>query len=154
MTASYVGNTNGMIDTTDLFSSRDLEQTAEMTDAQYLTVSDNNTITITEAGVYVISGTAQNCTIRVEADKEAKVQLVLNGVMSQIPIPLQFMLFLLIKYSLPQRTENTLTVSGTFTADGETNTDAVIYSKDDLGSEWHWYTEYHLFLWKRHYFQR
>lgn len=28
--------------------------------------------------------------------------------------------------------ENTLTVSGSFTADGDTNTDAVIFSKDDI----------------------
>ncbi len=31
-----------------------------------------------------------------------------------------------------ENTENTLSVTGTFTSDGDTNTDAVIFSKDDL----------------------
>lgn len=133
VTASYVGNANGMIDTTDLFSSRDLEQTAELTGAQYLTVSDNNTINITEAGIYVISGTAQNCTIKVEADKEAKVQLVLDGVnLTNTNAPAIYVVSADKIFITTTQTENTLTVSGTFTADDETNTDAVIYSKDDI----------------------
>ena len=37
------------------------------------------------------------------------------------------------KYSVTTTdSENTLSVTGTFTADGDTNTDAVIFSKDDL----------------------
>ncbi len=62
------------------FTKRDLEQTADTSDAENITVSDGKTIDITSEGVYVISGTAEDCTIRVEADENAKVQLVLDGV--------------------------------------------------------------------------
>ncbi len=132
-TASYTANTAGMLDTADLFSNRDLEQSADLSDAQYLTVSDNATLQITQAGVYVISGTAQNCTVRVETDKESKVQLVLDGVnITNSSAPAIYVVSADKVFITTTNTENTLTVSGTFTPDGETNTDAVIYSKEDL----------------------
>ncbi|MBE6876297.1 MAG: carbohydrate-binding domain-containing protein [Ruminococcus sp.] len=122
-----------MIDTTDLFSSRDLEQTADLTDAQYLTVSDNDTINITEAGVYVISGTAQECNICIEANEDAKIQLVLDGVnITNTDFPAVYVISADKVFITTTGTENNLTVSGTFRADGDTNTDAVIYSKEDL----------------------
>ena len=62
------------------FTKRDLEQTADTSEAQNITVADNKTIDITDEGVYTISGSAENCTIRVNADDSAKVQLVLDGV--------------------------------------------------------------------------
>jgi len=133
VTASYTSNTNGMIDTTDLFSDRDLTQTADLSEAQYLTVSDNHTINITEAGVYVLSGTAQNCTIRIEADKEAKIQLVLDNLnITNTDAPAVYVLSADKVFITATDTENSLTVSGTFASDGDSNPDAVIYSKDDL----------------------
>ena len=77
---SYSPKEGGVIDTTDLFSKRDLEQEADLSEASSIEAADGKTIDITEAGVYVISGSAKNCTIRVEAAKEDKVQLVLDGV--------------------------------------------------------------------------
>ena len=69
---------NNTLETT--FTERDLEQTADTSEAQNITVADNKTIDITEEGVYTISGSAENCTIRINADDSAKVQLVLDGV--------------------------------------------------------------------------
>ena len=133
VTASYISNTNGILDTTDFFSSRDLQQTADLTEANYLTVSDHNTISITEAGVYVISGTAEDCTIRIEADKESKIQLVLDGLnVTNANFPVIYAISADKVFITTTNSENTLTVSGNFTADGETNTDAVIYAKEDL----------------------
>ena len=63
-------------DLTDLFSKRDLNQTPDLTDADIIEVADGKTYTISSEGIYIIRGTATNCTIRVEADKEAKVQLI------------------------------------------------------------------------------
>ena len=63
-----------------LFTKRDLAQTADTSGAQAVTVSDGQTIDITDEGVYVLSGTAADCTVKVSADKNAKVQLVLDGV--------------------------------------------------------------------------
>ncbi len=133
VTTEFTSNTSGKIDTTDLFSNRDLAQTADTSDAQTINVSDGQTINITEAGTYIISGTASNCTIKVEADKESKVQLVLDGVsITNESAPAIYVVSADKCFITTTSSENTLTVTGTFTADGDTNTDAVIFSKDDI----------------------
>ena len=115
-----------------LFTNRDLEQSPNLTDAKTLTVSDGETLTINAEGTYVITGSAKNCTIKVEADKKAKVQLVLQDVsVSNSDFPVIYVVsadkcFVTIQGS------NLLSVTGAFRADGETNTDAVIYSKEDI----------------------
>lgn len=78
-TVSYTANTSGLLDTTDAFTTRDLEQTADLSEAEYITLADGEDISITTAGVFVLSGSAQNCTITVEAASDEKVQLVLDG---------------------------------------------------------------------------
>ena len=126
-------NTSGVIDTTDMFSSRDLSQTADTKDATTVTVSDGKTIDITKEGVYIISGTAKNCTIKVNVENTEKVQLVLDGVsITNESIPAIYVVSADKCFITTTESENSLTVTGTFTADGETNTDAVIFSKDDL----------------------
>ena len=115
------------------FTKRDLEQTADTSEAQNITVADNKTIDITEEGVYTISGSAENCTIRINADDSAKVQLVLDGVdIENEDFPAIYVLSADKVFITTTDSENTLTVSGQFTTGGENNTDAVIYSKDDL----------------------
>lgn len=131
--SSYTANTNGKLDTSDMFSKRDLSQTADTSHAKTITVEDNKTIDITDDGVYIITGTASNCTIKVEADKDSKIQLVLDGVsitnesMAAIYVVSADKCFITTTDS-----ENTLSVTGTFTSDDDTNVDAVIFSKDDL----------------------
>jgi hypothetical protein len=125
--------TGGAIDTTDLFTDRDLEQTADVSEATTYTVSDGQTINITSEGVYVITGTASNASIIVEAGDEDKVQLVLDGVtMTNDSTPCIYVKSADKVFVTTTDSENTLSVTGTFTADGDTNTDAVIFSKDDL----------------------
>ena len=117
----------------ELFTKRDLAQTADTSDAAFITVSDRETIDITEEGVYVISGTAENCTVKVSAGSDAKVQLVLDGVsITNSDFPAIYVEAADKVFVTTTDSENTLTVSGQFTADGDTNTDAVIFSKDDL----------------------
>ena len=116
-----------------MFSTRDLTQTADLSSAKSVTVSDGKTIEITEEGVYVISGTAKDCTIKVNADSSSKIQLVLDGVtITNSSTPAIYVVSADKCFVTTTDSENTLTVTGTFTADGETNTDAVIFSKDDL----------------------
>ena len=116
-----------------MFSTRDRTQTADTSEAKTITVADGKTIEITDEGVYVISGTAKNCTIKVNADKEAKVQLVLDGVnITNDSTPAIYVVSADKCFVTTTNSTNTLTVTGTFTADGDTNTDAVIYSKDDI----------------------
>ena len=120
-------------DLTDLFSKRDLNQTPDLTDADIIEVADGKSYTISSEGIYIIRGTATNCTIRVEADKEAKVQLVLDGVsITNDNFPAIYVVSADKCFVTTTDSENTLTVNGKYTSEGSTNTDAVIFSKDDL----------------------
>lgn len=54
---------SSIVDASSLFSNRDLSQTADLSSATYVTVTDGTDVHITEEGVYVLSGTAENVTI-------------------------------------------------------------------------------------------
>ncbi|MDO4797954.1 MAG: carbohydrate-binding domain-containing protein [Coriobacteriales bacterium] len=118
----------------ETYTDRDLEQTADLSGATTYTVEDGKDITITEEGVYVLSGSATGATVIVDADSNAKVQLVLDGVSIQnetapaIYVRSADKVFV----TTTSGSTNSLSVSGTFAADGETNVDGVIFSKDDL----------------------
>ena len=117
----------------DIFTERDLQQEADLTNAVTYTVADNQDITISEEGVYVITGTAKECSIIVDADSSEKVQLVLDGVnITNKDTPAIYVKSADKVFVTTTDSTNQLTVTGSFTEDGDTNTDAVIFSKDDL----------------------
>ena len=128
-----VTNVSGSaLETADMFTDRDLEQTPDLTSAVTYTVKDGEDITITEAGVYVLTGSATDVTVYVDADDEAKVQIVLDGVsVTNTDAPVIYVKNA-DKTFVTTTADSTLAVTGTFTADGDTNTDGVIFSKDDL----------------------
>ena len=116
----------------DLFTNRDLEQTADLTGAAAYSVSDGQDIHITSAGVYVLSGTASNVTVYVEAGNDDKVQIVLNGVsVSNKNFPVIYVKNA-DKVFVTTAGDSSLAVTGTFSSDGSTKTDGVIFSKADL----------------------
>ncbi|MBQ1377612.1 MAG: carbohydrate-binding domain-containing protein [Lachnospiraceae bacterium] len=124
--------TGGIFDGSELFTSRDLVQSADTGEAVSCTVEDNTEITITEAGVYVITGSAENVTIYVDTDSESKVQIVLDNVsVTNEDMPVIYVKSA-DKVFVTSVGENTLFVTGTFASDGSTNTDGVIFSKDDI----------------------
>lgn len=114
----------------DLFTERDLAQTADLSAAKSVTLSDGQTLSITEAGVYVLSGSAQNACVVINAGDEDKVQLVLDGVsMTNTNQPCILVenadkVFL----TSAEGSENSMTVSGAFSGEE----DAVVFSRDDL----------------------
>ena len=117
----------------DIFTERDLQQEADLTNAVTYTVADNQDITISAEGVYVITGTAKECSIIVDADSSEKVQLVLDGVnITNKDTPAIYVKSADKVFVTTTDSTNQLTVTGSFTEDGDTNTDAVIFSKDDL----------------------
>ncbi len=127
------GITKVSSDKNDLYTERDLQQTADTSSAKSVTVSDGQTIDITEEGVYVISGTAKNCTVKVNAPDNAKIQLVLDGVsITNDDFPAIYVVSADKCFVTTTDKQSTLSVSGSFKSDGDTNTDAVIFSKDDL----------------------
>ena len=116
----------------ELFTDRDLLNSPELTGATELTVTDGSDIVIDREGTYVLSGSAENATILVEAESDDKVQLVLNGLsITNSDSPCIYVKSG-DKVFVTTLSDSELSVTGTFQADGDTNTDAVIFSKEDL----------------------
>ena len=136
VSSANAGLTSGKIEsvnTEELFSNRDLNQTPDLSDAETISVESDKTYTISEAGTYVFKGTASNTTIMVEADKEDKVQIVLDGLnITNDNFPAIYVVSCDKCFITTSEADSSLKVTGSFVSDGDTNTDAVIYSKDDL----------------------
>lgn len=131
-TISTANASNTAVDTSSLFSDRDLSQTADLSDATYLTVTEETDIHITEEGVYVLSGNAKNVTIYVEADSKDKVQLVLDGLtITNDDFPCIYVTEA-DKVFVTTSADSMLSVTGSFLTDGDVNTDGVIFSRCDL----------------------
>lgn len=92
------------------------------------------TVTIQKEGTYLLSGTLDDGAVIVHADKADKIQLVLNDVSihSETSAPIYIRQADKVFITLAMDTQNRLTSGGTFTPDGDTNVDAVIFSKEDL----------------------
>ena len=93
-----------------------------------------STVTITEEGAYLLSGTLENGMVIVDAENTDKIQLVLNGVSvkSASSAALYVRQADKVFLTLAVDTENTLANGGTFSAIDENSIDAAIFSKDDL----------------------
>ena len=135
------------LDTSDMFTDRDLDASYDEADAVTVTLSDSGstasndsveidgqTVTITSEGVYVFSGSLSDGQIIVEADDTAKVQIVLNGVditsktSAAVYVKSADKVFL----TAAEGTDNTLINTDAYEADGDEEISAVVYAKDDL----------------------
>ena len=134
VSTSIVSSVDGsLLDTSELFSDRDMEQSADLSDAVYIELSSGEDVTITEEGVYVLSGEAEDVTVIVEADEEAKVQIVLDGVsIENEDAPAIYVKSADKVFITTTGSNNVMEVTGDYEADGDTNLDAVIFSKADL----------------------
>lgn len=116
----------------DLFSDRDLNGSVDVSNAETISAEDDTEYTVRTGGTYVITGQASNFTVRVEAGKEDKVQLVLNDVtVKNKDFPVIYVKSA-DKCFVTVQGSSSLSVSGTFASDGDIHTDAVIFSKADL----------------------
>jgi len=138
--------TSGMIDPG--YTDRDLDGTWDASEAVNVALSDGgititgtgaradgSTLTISEAGVYVLSGSLSDGRIYVNTPKTDKVQLVLAGVNiacsdgPAIWVAQTDKIFL----TLVQGSENVVTDSAAYTlAEGEDEPNGAIYSKEDM----------------------
>ncbi len=119
-------------DKDDLFSDRDLEGKPELAGAVAIQAKDSEIYTIDTAGIYVLSGEANDFSVVVDAAAKDKVQIVLAGAKirnSDFPI---IYAKEADKCFVTLSGENELAVDGTFRSDGDVNTDAVIFAKCDL----------------------
>lgn len=136
----------GTFSSADMFTERDLDGTYEESKAVYVTLSDDGitgktagvaingqTVTITEEGTYVFSGTLSEGQIVVDAD-DAKVQIVLDNVditcasSAAVYVKSAEKVFV----TLAEGSQNTLRNTDEYVAIDDNNIDAVIFSKSDL----------------------
>ncbi len=134
-------------DYADLFSNRDLSNDYDASAAIPITLEgssascassavtiDGSTVTITEEGTYLLSGSLDNGMILVDTDKLSKVQLVLdnvtisNNTSAAIYVRQADKVFI----TTVKDSQNVLQNGGTYETIDDNNIDAVIFSKDDL----------------------
>lgn len=134
-------------DLTDMFTDRDYEIGYDESESAVITLEGStascesdavqisgSTITITDEGTYILSGTLDDGMVVINAEKTDKLQLVLkdadihSGSSAAIYVPQADKVFI----TLAADTVNTLSNGGAFTAVDENNIDAAIYSKEDL----------------------
>ena len=133
VTTSSVKVEGTTINTSELFTERDLQQEPDLSNAKKITLNDNEDVSITEEGIYVLSGNVKEVTITVEVGDNDKVQLVLDGVtITNTDFPCIYVKNADKVFVTTTNSTNNLSVTGTFISDGDIGTDAVIYSKDDL----------------------
>jgi len=108
-----------------------LSGSSASSDSDRVSVS-GGTVTVSGPGTYILSGTLENGSIVVDADKADKVQLVLNGVTvnSETGAAIYVAQADKVFVTLADGTANTLKNGGSFTQDSKV--DAVIYAKDDI----------------------
>lgn len=131
----------------DVFSDRDFKTDYDESASAVITLQgdtascDSNavaisgsTVTITDEGTYILTGTLNDGMIIVNTDKSDKTQLVLNGVTihSETSAAIYVLQSDKVFLTLAEGTVNTLSNGGSFTAIDENNIDAVVFSKEDL----------------------
>lgn len=98
-------------------------------------VAEGKTVTISQAGTYILSGTAANGRIIVAADKNAEVKLIFNGldITCSDNAPLLVSKAKKVYIVLEDGTENVLTDGASYSlGEDDSNTDGAIFSKADL----------------------
>ena len=135
------------IDISNAFSDRDLDGSYDESKATRIALSDGgttvtgdgatvsgNTVTITAAGTYLISGTLSEGQIKVEANEADKVQLVLSGatVTSANSAALHVAKADKVFLTLADGSENTLATSGAYAASDDSAIDGAVFSRSAL----------------------
>ncbi|MFV0379541.1 MAG: carbohydrate-binding domain-containing protein [Anaerorhabdus sp.] len=124
--------TDETISTSSMFTERDMEIEYDEADYQEI-VLKNESITISEAGLYILKGDIADGQIIIDVSKSEKVQLILDNVnincsnSAAIYVKSADKVFI----TLANESENTLSVSNEYEVD-DNNVDSVIFSKEDL----------------------
>ena len=131
----------------EMFTDRDLEIGYDEDSAAKITLSSNSasstsdavsisgsTVTITDEGTYILSGTLDDGMIIVNAEDTDKVQLVLNGI--DITSSSSAAIYVLqadkVFITTAADSDNTLSNGGEYVAIDDNNIDSVIFAKSDL----------------------
>ena len=120
-----------MINTSEMFTQRDLTNTVDKSQAIALSLKNNEDYLIDKEGIYLLSGDYTNTTIIVEVSDNEKVQLVLDGVNITNDDNACIYVENADKLFVTTISNSSLTVTNMFESSND-KIDAVIYSKDDL----------------------
>lgn len=125
---------NSPLDTSNMFTQTDLAQTVDTTNAKKITLEDGKDVTIDAAGTYVITGTAKNSTVIINASADAEVHLVFDNVsITNTNKPTVYAVNAKNVYmTTTQNSTNNLKVTGEFTEDDGNDIDAVIFAKTNI----------------------
>ena len=125
---------NSPLDTMNMFTQTDLTQTVDTTNAKKITLEDGKDVTIDAAGTYVITGSAKNSTLIVNASADAEVHLVFDNVsITNTNKPAIYTVNAKNVYvTTTQNSTNNLKVTGEFTEDNGDDIDAVIFAKTNI----------------------
>lgn len=133
------------VDINDLFSDRDLDASYDATSPK-ITLSESsitsdsenakvsgNTVTITKAGTYIITGTSSDAQIVVDCDSD-KVQLVLDNanITSSSATALYVKQADKVFITLADGSTNNITINSDSTKQDDSTIDGAIFAKDDI----------------------
>ncbi len=140
--------TKSSINVADMFTDRDLDGSYDKTDAVRITLQgssascdsegvhvEEGAVTITKAGTYLVTGTLENGTLIVDADKSDKVQIILKNaqITSDDSAALSICQADKVFVTLAEGSQNHLSSTGTFEKEeGDDNIDGAVFSRDDL----------------------
>lgn len=131
----------------DVFTERDLEQVADLDTAIYVNLADDGStidgrgatvegdvVTFTDEGVYVLTGSLSEGQLIIDAPKEEKIQLVLQGVSvtNDTSAALYVKQADKVFVTTGAGTDNSFVSSGEFVAIDDNNIDGAIFSKEDI----------------------
>ncbi|MBQ9735994.1 MAG: carbohydrate-binding domain-containing protein [Clostridia bacterium] len=134
-------------DADTIFTERDFDASYDDASCVSITLADGDcyansdtvviagdTVTITQAGCYWITGTLTNGALVVSVPKNDKVQLVFSGVsiQNETHAALYVREAEKVFLTLEEGTENTLVNGGVFTQTDENEVDAALFSKEDV----------------------
>lgn len=135
------------VSTSDMFTDRDMEIGYDEETSVRITLAQDSascssdavqisgsTVTITDEGTYILSGTFEDGMVVVDAEDTDKIQLVLDNV--QITNSTSAAIYVLnadkVFITTASGSENALTNGGQYVQIDDNNIDAVIFSKSDL----------------------
>ena len=131
----------------EMFTDRDLEIGYSEADSTIITLSDgatdisgsgakaeDNTITISEEGTYILTGSLLSGQIIVDAADDAKIQMVLNDadITNETSAAIYVKNADKVFITTASGSENSLSVTGEFVAIDDNNIDGAIFAKSDL----------------------
>lgn len=138
---------SGAVDTSEMFTNRDLDDTYEESDLIEIRLSDeeivceseivdisDSVITISKEGTYILSGSLSEGQVVVDAAETDKIQLVLDNAVIQCSTSAALYVRQADKVflTLADGSENQLSNREDFIAIDDNHVDAVIFSKEDL----------------------